>query len=114
MKSGFWYTVLFVVYTLINIGRYVTIGVLVAKTNNHAINNMDGHINECCSCLKVAKNPSIVLNKIIKKNVRFDLSYCVPEYIDCTTCIKENYPPGYILFVLYMFHNIYLHYIKHI
>eukprot|EP01083_Nonionella_stella_P003110 8851_1 len=72
------------IYTIWNIVRYITIGVLVYFANQKNIQETDGYKQYCCDCYYVSLDPHLYSN--IAQDIRFDLSFCIPSCTDCNWC----------------------------
>ena len=70
-------------YSIWNLIRYITIGVLVYQANDRNVHDIKKYKRFCCDCYYISKDPT---SYGLKQNTRFDLSYCVPSCTDCNYC----------------------------
>ena len=73
----------FMIYCTWNIIRYIAIAIMIFLANRRNINEINKYRKFCCDCYYVSKQPS---NYGIASDIRFDLSYCIPECTDCNYC----------------------------
>eukprot|EP01084_Bolivina_argentea_P138647 244057_1 len=77
------YIVIFFVYSIFNIGRYLLLGVFTADVNQRNAHDMVLYQQYACDCYFISKKPQ---NYGIKTDVRFDLAHSVPKCTSCTWC----------------------------
>eukprot|EP01084_Bolivina_argentea_P058452 106756_1 len=75
----------FVCYCIFNMMRYLAIGTLIVIANKLNTTETNHYVKYCCSCWFVSKSPHDY-DITLANNTRFDLSYCIPNCVDCKYC----------------------------
>eukprot|EP01084_Bolivina_argentea_P032136 59445_1 len=73
---------IFVIYGVWNIIRYIIIAIAIFIANTRNVEEINKYKKYCCPCYYVSQDPSTYN----VKNLRFDLSFCIPECTDCNYC----------------------------
>merc|ERR1711991_297868 len=76
-------------YLIWNALRFATVGTLVYLANDQVHHELVSIIPHCCNCYLASKDPPKWDPKL-RSNQRFDLSYCIPNCIDCKQCDTLN------------------------